>query len=369
MIQPTTMNNKKKWINEGSEFYFNDIPKVSNALPVGVYELNFDIRKGFFLIKTSDDFQMPEKVYGVETDLIDRIIKTYKAVDKNFGVLLQGLKGTGKTVTAKMVSNLLKIPVILVNKAYRDIGTFVNSVDQDLILFFDEFEKVYEFSSFVNDDGDQEDIENKSKPNVSSLLTLMDGVFTSDHKRLFLMTTNKEYLPDPMLSRPSRIRYIKKFGDLSYENIMEVLNDSVKNKELIPGLIKILSELEIITIDIVKAVAEESNIYNTADPAFFEIFNIKSKTVHYDIFLDEEKTPLEERYDIDPSKWKRGRTLGFGQHYFRITKVVLNGDEKYFEVLKQVPSTGKFSEKTHKLTFKVHKHTHKNIAYAYDGVL
>lgn len=364
MIQPTIMN-KKKWVNEGSEFYFSDIPKVSGSLPTGVYELNFDIRKGFYLVKTSDDFELPEKVYGVEKDLIDRMINTYKAVNKNFGVLLQGLKGTGKTITAKIVCNRLKLPVILVNKAYRDIGTFINSVDQDLVLFFDEFEKVYEFSSYIDDNDEEQDVENNKKPNVSSLLTLMDGVFTSEHKRLFLMTTNKKYLPDPMLSRPSRIRYIKEFTDLSYDSIMEILNDSVKNKELIPGLVTILSELEIITIDIVKAVAEEANIYNTADPEFFSIFNIKTKDVYYDIFLDDNKTPEEERMDLDPSKYKKNRTLSVGGVYYMVQKVYVDKDEKCVDVLKQ-DRKGQWEEKSHKLTFKVHKvlHTSMNMAYA-----
>lgn len=349
---------KKKWIKQGMDFFFDDIPKVSNTLPIGVYELNHNPKTGFYLTRTSDDFLLPEKVYAVESDLIKRMITTFKAVDKNFGVLLQGLKGTGKTVTAKIVCNELKIPVILVNKAYANMGTFINSIDQDIVMFFDEFEKVYEFYSYHDDD--ESDLEGEGggkKPSVSGLLTLMDGVFTSEKKRLFLLTTNKKYLPDPMLSRPSRIRYIKEFTDLGYEHIMEILNDSVTNKKLIPGLIKILSELEIITVDIVKAVAEEANIYDTDEPDFFNIFNIKTKNTYYDVFLNDDDIPVEERMDMDLPKWRRGKSLSLGGNYYRIEKTFLDAEPKYFEV----KNTGKKDAKTEKITFKVHKVRHANL--------
>lgn len=354
--------NKKKWLIKDQEYFFDNIPKVSNTLPVGIYELSFDIKVGFYLVKVTDNFVMPEKLYGVESELIGRMVKTFKSVDKNFGVLLQGLKGTGKTVTAKIVCNELKIPVILINTAFKNIGTFINSIEQDVILFFDEFEKVYEFNTYIDDEGDEEEAQGK-KPSVSGLLTLMDGVFTSKYKRLFLLTTNKKYLPDPMLSRPSRIRYIKEFSDLGYEHIMEILNDSVNNKELIPGLVKILSELEIITIDIVKAVAEEANIYNTADPEFFTIFNIKSKNTYYDIFLDDSPTPEEERSEIKPVILKKNRGITIGGAYYVVQKAYISGDDKMFDVIKQ-NRKGEFSEKVHKLTFKLHKSVHQNLEMA-----
>lgn len=287
----------KQWINSKGKYYFNDIPLVTDKLPCGVYELNFDgFSKEFFLEKISECFELPEKVYGIEKGLVDRIITTYKRLDKNFGVLLKGLKGTGKTVTAKQVSNSLGLPVILVNKAYGNMGQFINSIEQDVILFFDEFEKTYELSSYHEDD----DGDNGGKQGVNQLLTLMDGVFTSEYKRLFLLTTNKVYLPDAMISRPSRIRYIKEFSDLDYDSIIEILNDSVEDKNLINDLAEILKTLEHITVDIVKSVAEEANIYGTADKEFFSIFNVSREVKKMNLYevKGEEETLIEEDVTI-----------------------------------------------------------------------
>ena len=83
----------KQWINSKGKYYYNDIPVVTDKLPVGIYELNFDgFSKEFFLERISDKFELPEKIYGVEKGLVERIITTYNRLNKNFGVLLKGLK-------------------------------------------------------------------------------------------------------------------------------------------------------------------------------------------------------------------------------------------------------------------------------------
>lgn len=268
----------KKWINAGSTFDYADIPNVSTTLPFGIYELNHDKLRGFYLDKISDKFELPEKVYESERKLIDRIKNTFNSFDKNFGILLKGLKGTGKTLVSKQLSNELNIPVILVNNHFEGIGNFINSINQDLTIIFDEFEKVYNLTQWDDEEGED------TKKGIANLLTLMDGVFTSPNKRLFILTTNKSYMPDAIMSRPSRIRYVKEFTDLDQDTIMLILNDIVANKELISDLVTFLSTLEIITVDIVKTIAEEANLYNRADNEFFSIFNVKTKDDKYELF-------------------------------------------------------------------------------------
>jgi len=307
----------KQWINSNGKYYYNDIPTVTDTLPKGIYELNFDVfAKQFFLDYMSEGFELPEKIYGVEKGLVNRITTTYERLNQNFGVLLKGLKGTGKTVIAKQVSNTLELPVILVNKSYSDMGQFINSIDQDIIMFFDEFEKTYELSSYHDDD--DEDGGNTGKKGVNHLLTLMDGVFTSKNKRLFLLTTNKVYLPDAMISRPSRIRYIKEFGDLNYESIIEILNDTVKDKSLISGLADILKELENITVDIVKSMAEEVNIYGVVTKEFFSIFNVAKQRNKLDLIevVNGKDVLIDSETSLRIENYYEGSTLtlrGVGQ--------------------------------------------------------
>ncbi len=63
----------------------------------------------------------------------------------NMGVLLNGVKGTGKSVTAKLICNELKnfLPIIIVDKAYEGLPQFISKIQQEVIIFIDEFEKVF----------------------------------------------------------------------------------------------------------------------------------------------------------------------------------------------------------------------------------
>jgi hypothetical protein len=286
------MDKSRQWVASKGIYHYTEIPDVFKSLPPLVYELQFDNFSGSFVLeKICDKFELPEIMYNLEDTLIKRVLKTFESYNKNFGILLKGLKGTGKTIAAKVICNTLNLPVILITKPWNDMGNFVNSIQQDIVLFFDEFEKTYSFyESFRGESNDErEEIEsqnqnNSSPKDVTNLLTLMDGVFTSKYKRLFLLTTNRDYLPDALIARPSRIRYIKEFNDLPLPVILQILDNSVHNKELIPGLIDLLKNLEIITVDIVKAIAEEANLFNTAEPEFFEIFNVKRVHNHYDLY-------------------------------------------------------------------------------------
>ncbi len=269
------MNNEKAWLNSGNKYFYEHAPSINDKLPTAVYELEYrdGLNPGFLLNKISDNFRLPNKIYDLEVDLIKRVKHVFNNTDKSFGVLFKGLKGTGKTVTAKKISNDLGLPVILISSPFQGLGmaSFVNSITQDVILFFDEFEKTFEFRS------------NYNEGSISDLLSLMDGVFTNDQKRLFLFTTNYETMPDSLIARPSRIRYVRDFSDISVDMIKEIFNDLVVNKELIPGLMKIVKNLRIITVDIVKALAEEANLFNTADSDFYKIFNITRIEVYYEL--------------------------------------------------------------------------------------
>jgi len=352
----------KQWINSKGNYYYNDIPIVTDSLPKGVYELNFDNFSGeFFLTRISDVFELPSKVYGIEKGLVDRIVTTYNRLDKNFGVLLKGLKGTGKTVTAKEVCNKLDLPVLLVNKSYANMGQFINSIEQDVVLFFDEFEKTYELNSYRDYDEDDEPSDKTGRKGVNHLLTLMDGVFTSKNKRLFLLTTNKVYLPDAMLSRPSRIRYIKEFSDLTYDSIVEILEDSVEDKKLIPGLVEILKELEVITVDIVKSVAEEANIYGVVTKDFFEIFNVSRDVEKFDLLeiIGKNEEVVAENTEIKLDHYHLGYNINIKKLNLYGTVEEMDYNEKTMSIKERS------TDKTRKFILRKGRHIHQSMVNAY----
>jgi hypothetical protein len=260
--------NKQIWSDEGGHLYLTSPSKEHKKLDNAVYTVGLDGFGRFYLAKVSDNFDFGHKIYGLERNLVNRVIKTYNATKGgNLGVLLNGLKGTGKTVTSKIISNELNQPTILVAMNRDSIGSFINEIPQDITVFVDEYEKIF---------GDS-----------SSLLTIMDGAFNSIHRRVFIMTTNKLYVDENMIQRPGRIRYLKKFDNLSPEVVEEIVDDVLVHKHFKKECIDFVSNLETITVDIVKAVITEVNIHEEAPSAFQDVFNVKKLKGKYNVMLRE----------------------------------------------------------------------------------
>lgn len=290
---------ENNWKRKGADYFLEEVGDIVNPLPTAVYKLEMVPMIGtLYLTQTDKLFSLPPKIYGVETAFIDRVLKTYKNTEGNLGVLMNGVKGTGKTLTAKQICNELKLPIIVIKDRYDNAPDFLNSIQEDVIVFFDEYEKTY-------DDYDH------------SILTVMDGVLTTAYRKLFLLTTNEAYVNSNMLQRPGRIRYFKTFGDLSLESIMEVVDDQLVNKEFKNELVKFLANLEIITIDIVTSVVEEVNIHNELPEKFKDVFNVKALDDVFDIYVNSasgKRELLYPRVKIDPAKPTR-QCVG---KYFRV---------------------------------------------------
>ena len=99
---------------------------------------------GFYIEHVMDEFTFDYKVYGLQTQFINHVIKTYKETKSgNIGILFNGTKGTGKTVTAKMLANMLELPVIIVQNMGDSNQAMMNylstEINFDCVFFFDEF--------------------------------------------------------------------------------------------------------------------------------------------------------------------------------------------------------------------------------------
>lgn len=218
--------------------------KVSESLPVGIYSINLTMT-GYHLDKYADKFVFPYKMYGLQEDFIDHVIKTYNNTEGNLGIMLTGTKGTGKTVTAKELANKLNLPVIIV----KDMGDhnqsmieFLSGIEGDCVLFLDEFEKNFSESD-------------------STILQIMDGVYNSKYRKVFLLTTNAMSINENMVGRPSRICYVKKFENLDLKVVNEYLDDALEVPEARQDLLDFIDSLTISTIDILKTIVNEVNIH------------------------------------------------------------------------------------------------------------
>lgn len=259
---------KQIWLQDGNIFSQGSATTVSHpeGLPKGIYEVKLSMT-GFYLSKIAESFTFDYKLYGLNQKFIDYVLKTYENTTGNLGVLLDGIKGTGKTVTAKEFCNRLQLPVILVQSMGNDTNSKLikylsTAIDFDCIFFFDEYEKEFK--------------------NSSDVLSFMDGTYNSIYRKVFLLTTNELNVDPNLLGRPSRIRYKKSFSNLSEEVTREILNDILEDKTAIEKVMELTHSMNIITIDLIKAIATEINIHGAESlPDIKETFNIEFSRFSY----------------------------------------------------------------------------------------
>jgi hypothetical protein len=285
-----------KWVNKNNDFYLDECSNDYEKLPLSIYKTNFNPRiNQIYLTRMETQFSFPYKIYGIEKSFINRVVKTYHHTTGNLGILLNGIKGTGKTVTAELICNELALPVIIIQDRYDDLANFINNLQQDVILFFDEYEKI--FPDYSHD-----------------ILSVMDGVLSNEYRKTFLLTTNRQYLNDNMLQRPSRIRYVKHFKDLPLEAIIEIIEDKLERPEFKEDLLRFISSLEIITVDIVKSLVEEVNIHNESPNTFKGEFNVNpTQNICNVYYLEEGKSILKyEKVKVSHHKLS---TNNLGQYF------------------------------------------------------
>lgn len=240
-------------------FYVASEPKVK-ILDIGVYHIKYDINNGECYFEfISDSFKMPEKLYDVSKNFNDRVIKSYKSIKGNLGIMLNGVQGCGKSVSSKLISNELKLPVFIIQEGppMSALTKLLNALEQEFILFIDEYEKIY--------------------GNSDSLLMILDGATSPKNKFLLIATVNEMCVSQYLIGRPSRIRYIKEFTFLSKNVIEEIVNDKLVHKELYDRTVKVISEqCNELTVDSCIAFIEEINIYNEDPLKLLKDFNITS---------------------------------------------------------------------------------------------
>lgn len=252
-------------------FVHDDSMQVCDAgLPVGTYVVKWNEMKGIYYLERVESFEIPSKVYGKTNDRAARVLNTFMDRKWSTGVMLNGVKGSGKTLLAKQIAVMgakQGIPTIVVNHPYGgDIfNSFIQSIDIPAIIMFDEFEKVYKYH-------EQE-----------MILTLLDGVFQT--KKMFIVTTNDSYaVNEHMKNRPGRIFYNFEFGTLEPDFIEEYCIDNINDKTQIPHIVQYTKVFNFFNFDMLAASVEEMNRYNETLPEVLNVLNIIPETSHDDTY-------------------------------------------------------------------------------------
>lgn len=275
------MELKQKWVKENGVFYPIPGDTTLHATPGnGVFQVYEERSMGGSRVgirRISDNFEFGYKIYdlGAE-DIMQKIEDTWNAPlfvesNHNLGVIFNGLKGTGKTIASKILSNRLGIPVLIVPEAYDGLLGFISSLCFECVVLIDEAEKTFREHSDV-------------------LLKLIDGVY-NETRKLYVLTTNRLSIDENLLGRPGRIRYIKQFGNLEVNAVKEYIEDNLIDKSMTGEVLKHVDLLEISTIDILKAIIEEVNIHGTISEN--SMLNIPRASYRMDVMtfnnLDEDR--------------------------------------------------------------------------------
>lgn len=204
-------------VNSGNRFQvYGEEVMTYRKLPVASYDVAFSKMSGFFLTSRSDLTVTEPKVYGGNAYRVEKVMKSYGLSNRNFGVLLSGQKGIGKSLFIRMLAQRAiteELPVIIVADAIPGIAGFIASIQQDCVVVFDEFEKTFA----QHDDYKPQD----------DMLSLFDGI-DGGHK-LFVVTCNDiNQLSPYMLNRPGRFHYHFTIGAPDQDEVREYLKDNVE---------------------------------------------------------------------------------------------------------------------------------------------
>lgn len=227
---------------------YNDqiIPKPVGTdydlIPGKVYSLERDKYCDELYLREDKDFEFPEKYYlgDKDTRFINKIVHTFGNTNKlTTGVLLSGLKGSGKTLMAKKIAITSTLPIIVISQNVNasEIEPFFAKISTDVCVIFDEIDKYW---------------------NARYLLGFLDGVKPSC-KKLVLCTCNDEEEIDEYLNdRCSRIRYKKSFECLTKDVIEGIMNDILPNKDKAKSATEfIFNSIDVVSYDNVVMFAEE----------------------------------------------------------------------------------------------------------------
>ena len=235
------------------------------GLPPGNYSIEQSMTGLYF--KRIESFQPLTKVYGSLNGYADRTLQTFEHRTVSTGILLSGEKGSGKSLLGRLISlkaHDKSIPTVVINVPYDGsmLMSLLGELTQPVVVFFDEFEKVYDETKIQE-----------------SVLSLLDGTLGTKH--LFVITCNDMYrLSSFLINRPGRIFYSIQFNGLEESFIREYCEDTLNDKSEIESIVKISKIFEKFNFDMLKSLVEEMNRYNEPALKAMELLNIAPTSQH-----------------------------------------------------------------------------------------
>jgi hypothetical protein len=256
-------------IQNNDIFSIGSFTGTHDKLPVGTYRLRQNIKTNEYYLVQTEDFVLPHKLYGEFKD-IDRILTSFHNTTKNLAALLVGIKGSGKSISAKKLCIDSGLPVIIIDAGYDDVEliSFLSSPELgSCVVFIDEYEKLYSEPRNVDE---------------TIMLQILDGACNSHH--LFLLTVNDMgSFNKNLINRPSRIFYRKTYDGLNENLINEVLEAELINKNWMNEMKEVLGRFSDVTFDILMSLLREVNLYDESPLECAKLMNFSPDSVFVDV--------------------------------------------------------------------------------------
>lgn len=242
-----------KIISTGSTFrIYGDDLVTHNQLPAQIYSIRCSQMTGFYLEKHADIEINEDKIYGVHMEKVNKVLNAFPNFNKNLGVILSGAKGIGKSLFSKILAvEAVKkgLPVIIVDTYIPGIANFIEEIEQEVLVMFDEFDKTF---------GNIKAADGMANPQTE-LLTLFDGL--AQGKKLYVITCNNlNTLSDYLVNRPGRFHYHFRFDYPTDSEITEYMRDKL-HKEYYGEISKVIAFSKRVSLnyDCLRAIAFELN--------------------------------------------------------------------------------------------------------------
>lgn len=264
-----------------------------------VYNLKWDRYNGMSYFEEDGSLSLPSKVYTTKSDdiFIKRVNTYFQKTSKlSTGVMLSGIKGTGKTVMAKVIAKNSNLPIIVVDEDYPTgrINDFFRKFETPVTIIFDEVDKHW----------DTED-----------LLGWLDGVQTNAKKLVLFTCNNEDRVNDYLKDRCSRVRYVRHFeANDNARFLREILRDKGITEDKIEDTYTfIVNNFGLLSIDNILSFIDEKLLFpELSNEEIFNDMNISSKKGKKNIIgetSDEEDEDDDDWLYDDDEEYEKDESL------------------------------------------------------------